>query len=52
MNFNIVYPLAISFAMSAVTFLITLKLIPATKSLFLKAGLYGQDMSKIEKNKM
>lgn len=38
--------------MSCVTFLVALKLIPATTSLFFKAGLHGRDLNKLQKNEI
>ncbi|XP_076377053.1 UDP-N-acetylglucosamine--dolichyl-phosphate N-acetylglucosaminephosphotransferase-like isoform X1 [Megalopta genalis] len=40
------FPLLINFAMSCVAYLLTVRLIPRIKNMFIKANLYGIDMNK------
>lgn len=46
MIYRMIYPLILNFVMSAVAFLITVKLISGMKPLFTKAGLCGKDLNK------
>ncbi|CAH3175038.1 unnamed protein product [Porites lobata] len=46
MIYRMIYPLILNFVMSAVAFLITMKLISGMKPLFTKAGLCGKDLNK------
>ena len=44
-----VYPLIINLALSIGGFLLTMKIIPAMREMFIAAGLKGRDMGKKEK---
>ena len=46
MIYRMIYPLILNFVMSAVAFLITMKLISGMKPLFTKARLCGKDLNK------
>ena len=46
------FPIMVNCATSLVAYLVTVRLIPKFKDMFIKANLYGIDMSKSKKEKM
>ncbi len=49
---HVFYPVMINIFYAVNAFVVTMALIPATRSYFLKAGLKGVDMSKKDKREM
>lgn len=45
-DWNMFFPLILNTVMSLIGFVVTLRLLPMSFELFLKAGLSGRDMSK------
>ncbi|KAK3736695.1 hypothetical protein QZH41_011489 [Actinostola sp. cb2023] len=52
MTYRMVYPLAVNFLMSVATFLLSLKIIPRIKGLFLAAGMAGKDLNKRDNDEL
>jgi UDP-N-acetylglucosamine--dolichyl-phosphate N-acetylglucosaminephosphotransferase len=46
------FPVFVNSVMSVVAYIVTLRIIPRFKDMFVKANLYGIDMSKKRKEKM
>lgn len=46
------FPVLVNSVVSIVAYLVTLRIIPRFKDMFVKANLYGIDMSKNRKEKM
>lgn len=45
-TWTFIFPLLINFVMSVGAYLLTVRLIPRVKDIFIKANLYGIDMNK------
>ncbi|XP_020893077.1 UDP-N-acetylglucosamine--dolichyl-phosphate N-acetylglucosaminephosphotransferase [Exaiptasia diaphana] len=52
MIYRMVYPLAFNFFMSLATFLLSIKIIPRIKGLFLAAGMAGKDLNKKDNDEL
>jgi UDP-N-acetylglucosamine--dolichyl-phosphate N-acetylglucosaminephosphotransferase len=46
------FPVVVNSILSAVAYVVTVRIIPRFKDMFVKANLYGVDMSKSRKEKM
>jgi UDP-N-acetylglucosamine--dolichyl-phosphate N-acetylglucosaminephosphotransferase len=49
---NMWFPVLVNSVVSVVAYLVTVRIIPRFKDMFVKANLYGIDMSKKRKDKM
>lgn len=49
---KLLVPICINAAMSVIAYLLTSRLIPRLKSMFIKANLYGIDMNKNTRDKV
>lgn len=49
---KMLFPIAINLIMSVITYVITVRLIPKLKDMFIKANLFGIDMSKRTSDKV
>ena len=47
-----IYPLLLNLLMSCAAFFVALKLITGVKPMFLRVGLHGKDLNKIDNQKM
>lgn len=45
-TWKLIFPILINFAMSVCAYMLTIRLIPRIKGMFIKANLYGIDMNK------
>lgn len=45
-NWKILFPIIVNVIMSIVTYIVTVRIIPKLKDMFIKANLFGIDMSK------
>lgn len=51
-TWKILFPIVINIIMSVITYIITVRIIPKLKDMFIKANLFGIDMSKRTSDKV